>query len=276
MSTSLRGRVAVVTGGAGGIGGATATRLSEEGAKVVVVDLDEDGAREVAERLPGEATWVGADVAVEEEVDRYVAAAVERFGRIDMHHLNAGTPGSITGLEETESADFDRVMAVNVRGVFLGLRAAFRRYRVQGGGGAVVITGSIASTTGSDDLLAYHTSKHAVIGLMRCAAVAGGPIGIRVNAVAPGIVPTELFGDPGSDQPGSSGDMEQRASTTPLRRAGSAYEVASAVAFLLGEDSGYVNGAVVPIDGGATTVNPARPSGGAGRWEPPAREEAGR
>lgn len=269
MSNDLQGKVAVVTGGAGGIGGGAALRLSEEGAKVVVVDLDEDGARRVAEGLPGEAIGVGADVADEDAVDGYFTVAIERFGRIDLHHLNAGIPGGITSIEETSTEEFDRVMAVNVRGVFLGLRAAFRQYRVQGGGGAIVVTGSIASSTGSDDLLAYHTSKHAVLGLMRCAAVAGGPLGVRVNAVAPGIIPTELFGDPSSDEPGSSGDMEHRATTTPMRRAGGPDEVAGLVAFLLGEDATYVTGAVVSADGGATTINSLRPSGGAGRWTPP-------
>jgi NAD(P)-dependent dehydrogenase (short-subunit alcohol dehydrogenase family) len=269
MANGLSGRVAVVTGGAGGLGSASARRLSEEGAKVVVVDLDGDAAVRVAAGLEGEAIGVGGDVASEPDVEAYMDAALERFGRVDLHHLNAGIPGPFVSLEALTIEDFDRVMAVNVRGIFLGLRAAFRRYGEQEGGGAVVITGSIASLRGSDDLLAYHTSKHAVLGLMRSGAVHGGPLGVRVNAVAPGIVPTPLFAAAGAGQTGGAGDMAQRASTTPLRRAGRPEEIAGLVAFLLGDDASYLTGEVVSVDGGATTTNTLRPSGGAGRWEPP-------
>jgi NAD(P)-dependent dehydrogenase (short-subunit alcohol dehydrogenase family) len=263
----LAGKVAVVTGGAGGLGGAAARRLSSEGALVVVVDLDGARADEVAGSLPGEAAAVAADVALEEDVERYVAAAVERFGRIDLHHLNAGIPGSLAPLPEVATDDFDRVLAVNVRGMFLGLRAAFRRFAAQGGGGAIVTTGSIASLRGSADLFAYHASKHAVVGMTRSAAVYGGPLGVRVNAVAPGIVPTALFAGAG-DAVGGGSDMAARAATTPMRRPGTPEEVAALVAFLLSDDAAYITGEVVSVDGGATATNTLRPSGGAGAWDP--------
>jgi NAD(P)-dependent dehydrogenase (short-subunit alcohol dehydrogenase family) len=265
----LAGRVAIVTGGAGGIGGATARRLSAEGAHVVVVDLDGERAVEVAASLAGDALAVAADVALEEDVARYVTAAVERFGRIDLHHLNAGIPGTLAPLPDVPSADFDRVLAVNVRGMFLGLRAAFRQFAAQGSGGAIVTTGSIASLRGSADLFAYHASKHAVVGMTRSAAVYGGPLGVRVNAVAPGIVPTELFASAGGAAGGGS-DMVARAATTPLRRAGAPEEVAALVAFLLSDEAAYMTGEVVSIDGGATATNTLRPSGGAGAWDPAA------
>ena len=263
----LAGRVAIVTGGAGGIGGATAQRLSAEGASVAVVDLDGERAAEVAASLPGDAIAVAADVAVEADVERYAEATVERFGRIDLHHLNAGIPGTLAPLPDVASEDFDRVLAVNVRGMFLGLRAAFRRFAAQGGGGAIVTTGSIASLRGSADLFAYHASKHAVVGMTRSAAVYGGPLGVRVNAVAPGIVPTELFAG-ASDATGGGSDMVARAATTPLRRAGTPEEVAALVAFLLSDEAAYVTGEVVSVDGGATATNTLRPSGGAGAWDP--------
>jgi NAD(P)-dependent dehydrogenase (short-subunit alcohol dehydrogenase family) len=263
----MKDKVAVVTGGAGGIGSATARRLSQAGARVVVVDLDAARAEEVAAALPAEALAVQADVAVEDDVDRYVAAAVERFGRLDLHHLNAGIPGTLAPLPDVATDDFARVMAVNVNGTFFGLRAAFRQFERQGGGGAIVVTGSIASLRGSADLLAYHTSKHAVLGLARCAAVYGGPLGVRVNAIAPGIIPTELFAGSGAAVGGGS-DMVARAATTPMRRAGTPDEVAALVAFLLGDDAGYMTGEIVSVDGGATTTNTLRPSGGAGRWDP--------
>lgn len=262
----LDGQVAVVTGAAGGLGAATARRLSAEGARVVVVDVDGEGARRTAEGLPGEATWVAADVSREEDVDRYVAAAVDAFGRIDLHHLNAGISGPFAALPDLTVDDFDRVVAVNLRGPFLGLRAAFRRYRAQGGGGAVVLTASIASLRGSADLLPYQASKHGVLGLLRGAALYGGPLGVRVNAVAPGIVPTELFAaDAGAS--GGRDDMVRRAGTTPLRRAGTPDDVAGVVRFLLGPDAAYMTGEVVSVDGGATAVSTVRPSGGAGAWD---------
>ncbi len=191
---SLRGKVAVVTGAASGIGAAVTTMLAASGAKVVAVDVNGDGARTLAARAEGEILPVEADVSEETGVEAYTSAGVERFGRIDLYHLNAGIAGEQTSFADATAADFDRVMAVNVRGVFLGLREAFRRYAAQDTGGSIVVSASICSFGGGADLVAYHTSKHAIVGLMRAAAVTGGPIGVRVNAVAPGIVPTNLLG----------------------------------------------------------------------------------
>jgi NAD(P)-dependent dehydrogenase (short-subunit alcohol dehydrogenase family) len=270
----LAGRVAVVTGAAGGIGSATARRLSAEGVRVVAVDVNEEGARALAESLPQPSVWVGADVADEAGVARYVDAAVSRFGHIDFHHLNAGIAGSLAPLPGLTAEDFDRVMAVNVRGVFLGIREAFRQFAAQAGTpGAVVITASIGSLRGSADLLPYQTSKHAVLGILHGAAVYGGPLGIRVNAVAPGIVPTELFAAT-PDVPGGRDDMRRRASTTPLRRAGTGEDVAAVVAFLLSEDAAYITGEVISADGGASIVSSVRPSGGAGAWDTASHDAA--
>ena len=266
----LAGKVAVVTGAAGGLGGGSARRLAVEGARVVAVDIDGDGAERVAAEIGGVA--VAADVSREEDVERYLSVGVEHFGRIDLHHLNAGIPGSLDPLPALDVVGFERVLAVNVTSVFLGLRGAFRQYATQASGGAIVVTGSIASLRGSADLFAYHTSKHAVLGLARCAAVYGGPLGVRVNVVAPGIVPTELFAGAGGagGVVGGGSDMAQRATTTPLRRPGTPDEIGSVVAFLLSDDAAYMTGEVVSVDGGATTTNSLRPSGGAGRWDPAA------
>jgi NAD(P)-dependent dehydrogenase (short-subunit alcohol dehydrogenase family) len=271
--SGLRGldhQVAIVTGGGGGIGAASARRLAAEGARVVVVDTDEARARAVAESLPVPGAWVAADVSDETGVARYLDAAVSRFGRVDLHHLNAGIAGPLTALPDLTVGEFDRVMAVNVRGVFLGIQAAFRQFARQdqrpGSPGAMVITASIGSLRGSADLIPYQTSKHAVLGLLHGAAVYGGPLGIRVNAVAPGIVPTELFAAT-PDAPGGKDDMVRRASTTPLRRAGTPEDIASVVAFLLSADAAYLTGEVVSADGGASIVSSVRPSGGAGAWD---------
>lgn len=278
MLSGLEGKVAVVTGGAGGLGAASALRLSREGCRVAVVDLDEDGARKVAESLPGEAIAVRADVAVEEDVQRYLRDATEAFGRVDLHHLNAGIPGSVGALPDLAAEEFDRVMAVNVRGIFLGLRGAFRLFRSQApvaeqSPGSVVLTASIASLRGSADLIAYQTSKHAVLGLLRGAAMYGGPLGVRVNAVAPGIVPTTLFASaPGLASTGRE-DMIRRAASAPLRRAGTPDEIASVVAFLLSDEASYMAGEVVSVDGGSAIMSTVRDSGGAGAWDFTALDE---
>jgi NAD(P)-dependent dehydrogenase (short-subunit alcohol dehydrogenase family) len=251
-------RVAVVTGAGSGIGAATARLLSAAGADVVVVDVDGDAARRTVAGLPGRAVAVAADVSREEDVDRYLETAVEAFGAVHLHHLNAGVAGSSTALPDLEMADFDRVLAVNLRGPFLGLRGAFRQYRRQGAGGAVVLTASIASLRGSHDLLPYQISKNGLLGAVRGGAMYGGPIGVRVNAVAPGLVPTGL----------ASEDLVRRGRTVPQRRTGTPEEVAAAVAYLLGDAASYVNGAVLSVDGGAAAVSSVRASGGAGAWDP--------
>ena len=267
------GKIALVTGAGSGLGRASAERLSAEGASVVVVDISGDSAEAVAKSLPTEAIAVQADVSDEQQVLRYMNAAVSRFGQIDLYHLNAGIFGTFAQLTELQLEDFERVISVNVIGQFLGLREAFRQFAKQGTRGTVVVTGSIAGLTGSADLMPYTTSKHAVHGLVRSAAAYGGPLGIRVNAVAPGIVPTDLFAAAASAT-GGKNDMEQRASTTPLRRAGTVAEIAGVTAFLLSDDSAYITGQVVSADGGATIVNTVRPAGGAGAWDPSPVDEA--
>jgi NAD(P)-dependent dehydrogenase (short-subunit alcohol dehydrogenase family) len=266
VTDALEGRVAVVTGAARGLGAASARRLAEEGAHVVAVDVDGDGVQEVAESLRTPSIGVEADVSVEAAVEAYMQAGLTAFGRVDLHHLNAGLFGTFDRLPDVGVDDFRRVIDVNVVGQFLGVRAAFRQYERQHSGGAIVLTASIASLTGSADLLPYQTSKHATLGLLRGAAVYGGPLGVRVNAVAPGIVPTDLFGA-AADVVGGKNDMERRASTTPLRRAGTPEEIADVACFLLSDRSSYVTGQALAADGGASIVNGVRPSGGAGAWD---------
>jgi NAD(P)-dependent dehydrogenase (short-subunit alcohol dehydrogenase family) len=255
--SSIEGSVAVVTGGAGGIGEAVVRTLAGRGARVAIVDADAAAAEALAAELGGDALAIAADVSSESDVERYTEEAVRRFGRIDLYHLNAGIAGRPAFLPEATVEEFDRVLAVNVRGVFLGLRAAFRRYAVQESSGAIAITASICSFGGGADLVAYHTSKHALLGLMRSAAVYGGPLGIRVNAVAPGVVPTNLL-PPAGTATGTAAPSA-RSRLAPLRRAGTTAEVAEVVAFLLDDTSSFVTGSVYSVDGGAIAVNPVRP-----------------
>lgn len=266
MAQRFDNQVVVVTGAGSGLGRASAIRLSSEGAHVVAVDINRETVQGVVDHLPTKSIAVEADISDELAVQRYMERAVEEFGRVDLYHLNAGIFGSFATPVNLGVDEFDEVMRVNVRGQFFGLRSAFRQYQTQASVGAICVTASIASLAGSADLLAYQTSKHAVVGLIHGTAVYGGPLGIRVNGVAPGIVPTELFAGAASTK-GGKNDMVQRASTTPLRRAGSAEEIAGVVAFLLSEDSAYMTGQVVSADGGASIVNTVRPSGGAGAWD---------
>ena len=260
------GKVAVVTGAAGGLGAASARRLAREGASIVAVDIDGDRLEQLAGSLPSPSLAVVGDVSAEADVDRYMQAALDRFGSVDLHHLNAGIPGPPAALPDLTAADFDRVVAVDLRSVFLGLRAAFRDARARGTRPCIVVTASIASLRGSADLFAYHAAKHGVAGMVKAAALYGGPLGIRVNGVAPGIIPTDLFaGDAGAVS--GRDDMVRRAATTPLRRAGTSEEVAGVVAFLFSEEAAYMTAALVSVDGGAAAVSVVRPSGGAGAWD---------
>jgi NAD(P)-dependent dehydrogenase (short-subunit alcohol dehydrogenase family) len=242
------------------MGAATAARLSDEGASVVAVDINAEGAGAVAGSLPGPAIAVGADVSLEADVDRYVEAAVERFGRIDLHHLNAGIGGSLLPLPDVTVEEFDRIVAVDLRSVFLGLRAAFRQYRLQGSGGAIVTTASVAGLRASADIVPYQAAKHGVIGLTSSAAVYGGPLGVRANSIAPGIVPTGLLDEYPDPEAQRRWAITRAKNAAPLERMGTVEEVAALVAFLLSDESGYVTGQVIPIDGGATVTNTTRPA----------------
>ncbi len=266
MTERFAGMTAVVTGAGGGLGRASAELLASEGAHIVAVDINRSAVEDVVANLATKSIAVEADVADEAAVAHYMEEATATFGRVDLYHLNAGIFGSFAAFPDLSANEFDRVMDVNVRGQFLGLRAAFRQFRVQESVGSIVVTASIASLRGSADLLAYQTSKHASAGLIHGAAMYGGPLGIRVNGVAPGIVPTDLFAAAATTT-GGKNDMERRASTTPLRRAGRAEEIATVVAFLLSSDASYVAGQILSVDGGATIMNTVRPSGGAGAWD---------
>jgi NAD(P)-dependent dehydrogenase (short-subunit alcohol dehydrogenase family) len=266
---TLRGltdRVVIVTGGAGGIGAAVASRMSAEGASVVVVDLDGEAAAATAATLPGPALSVAADVGDAADVDGYMTAAVERFGRVDAVHLNAGYAGPLAPLARTDLAQFDAMMRVNVRGAFLGLRAAISRMLEQGTGGAVLVTSSGLGATGAQGWGAYAASKHAAIGLVRCAALDHARDGIRVNALLPGFVDTAMvrIGERGvaSDRAAARELLE---SVIPLGRYGEPEEMAGAAAWLLSEESAYVTGQLFKIDGGldAGAFALARPSAAA-------------
>lgn len=255
-------RVAFVTGAAHGIGRASARRLLEDGYTVVAVDVDLDGARETVANAGASALALAADISDPGQVAAAFTNAVDAFGRLDAFHLNAGIVSSLTPLDDVGLDEFDQVMRVNVRGTFVCMQEVFRHCRRHSSNASVVVTGSIHGHRSATDLVAYQLSKHALVGLVGAAAVEGAARGIRVNGVAPGVIPTARDDDVRED-------MRRRSVTTPIGRAGTEREVAEVVAFLLSDASAYIVGQMLAVDGGASIVNTVRPSGGAGQWRPP-------
>jgi 3alpha(or 20beta)-hydroxysteroid dehydrogenase len=248
------GRVVMVTGAAGGIGQASVRRFLDEGARVVAVDLERSRLEELRS-LGGDALHpVVADVTRGEEVRRAVAEGAERFGGIDALFNNAGIEGVVATLDLYPEDVFDRVLAVNVRGVFLGIKHVVPELRRRGGG-VIVNTASVAGLIGEPSIPAYVASKHAVVGLTRSAAIAFGPENIRVNAVCPAPIETRMMR---SLESGLSPDDPQTVKKLleeriPQGRYGTPEEVSAVVTFLCSDDARYVNGGIYSVDGGMTT-----------------------
>ncbi|WP_375387047.1 SDR family NAD(P)-dependent oxidoreductase [uncultured Amnibacterium sp.] len=254
------GGAALITGAASGMGAAFARHVVEHGGRVVLVDRDAGPVRALADELGPKALAVAADVADESSAAAATAAGLERFGSIDRYFLNAGI-GSATPLIDETVEGFDRIIAVDLRGVFLGLRAALRHARDSGRPAAVVVTASTAGLSGSD-LAAYSAAKHGAIALVRTAAVEGAPLGVRVNAIAPGSIGTPLMAAMEARLGGGPRAAALLHATTPLGRAqgryGTAEEVAAVVDFLLGPAASWITGTVVPVDGGVLATDPYR------------------
>jgi NAD(P)-dependent dehydrogenase (short-subunit alcohol dehydrogenase family) len=214
-----------------------------------MVDRAAEALRERAGALPG-ALPVVADTSREADVDSYVEQAVERHGRVDLFFNNAGIEGRWAPMTELSVDDFDSVMAVNARGVFLGLRAVLRVMKPQRSG-AIVNTASMAGIRGGAVNAPYVASKHAVVGLTRCAALEGAPYGIRVNAIAPGHIDTRMARDLTAqlDPDDPQGMYERIAASVPLGRYGTAEEVANLAVWLLSDEASYLSGSTHLIDG---------------------------
>ncbi|MGW1785643.1 SDR family NAD(P)-dependent oxidoreductase [Streptomyces sp. NPDC002143] len=249
----LAGKVALVTGAASGIGASTARRLSAEGAQVVLVDRDAAGAGSVAKELPGDTLALGGDIGSDDDMTSVFDRAASRFGHVDLYHLNAGIAGEVATFEALATEDFDEVIRINLRGVFLGLKHAFRVLHAQGTGGSIVLTSSVAGIRGAPRMPAYSASKHGIIGLAKSGAVEGAAMGIRVNAVAPGLIDTAMQTGPGGVGGSTPGPGTL---TNPSNRLGTADEVAALVVFLLSDEAPFITGTIVAIDGGATADSP--------------------
>jgi NAD(P)-dependent dehydrogenase (short-subunit alcohol dehydrogenase family) len=245
----LRGKVAVITGGAGSIGAATARLFVAEGARVVVTDVDARAVDELAAGLGDHVAAHAGDVTDSADVAAAVELAVERFGGLDVAFANAGVFGAIADVAEYPEDVFDRVLAVNVRGTFLLARHALAVMR---DGGCLILNSSVVGLTSDPGICAYATSKHALVGLMRTAAKEVAGRGIRVNTLHPGPVDNRFQR---AIEVTATGMAEREAAAAfetmiPLGRHARPDEIAAAALFLAGDESAFLTGAAVPVDGG--------------------------
>jgi NAD(P)-dependent dehydrogenase (short-subunit alcohol dehydrogenase family) len=247
----LKGKVAIVTGAANGIGRATAKLFVHEGARVVLADRDR-AVIDVA-RAPGDdvAAGIVADVSSEVDTIAIVNRALERFDGVDILFANAGIEGTVAPLASQTVEDFDRLMAINVRGTFLGIKHAAPRMAARGGG-SIVVTSSIAGVIGSAGLGPYVASKHAVIGLVKTAALELAPLGVRVNTVNPGPIENRMMRSIEEQAaPGAAAAVKEKfLGMVPLHRYGTNEEIARLVLFLASDEASYCTGNVYVADGG--------------------------
>jgi meso-butanediol dehydrogenase/(S,S)-butanediol dehydrogenase/diacetyl reductase len=255
----LDNKTVVVTGGGRGIGRGIATRLAQEGANVVIADIDADGATAAAAAIASAtgsaALGVACDVTERAGQQAAIATAVERFGRLDIMFNNAGISQTARFLDTTEE-DYDRIMRVNARGVFLGTQEAAEQFKRQGGGGKIVNTASIAGKSGFPLFAAYSASKFAVIGLTQAGARALAEDGITVNAFCPGVVTTELWeqldgefiaiGE--TEKPGEA--LESFGAGILVGRLSTPDDITGLALFLASPDSDYITGQAINVDGG--------------------------
>ncbi len=252
MEGRLSGKSAIITGAASGIGRAAALVFAREGARVIVADVSEDGGRQTVEIVRdkgGEAQFFRCDVARAADADALVAAAVKAYGRLDCAFNNAGIAGTQRKTADYEEDEWDRVMAINLKGVWLCLRAEIRQFVAQRSSGAIVNTASAAGLVASHSMPAYTAAKHGVVGLTKCAALEYARAGIRINDVCPGVVDTPLVAGMIAQQPKLASRLDQ---VEPVGRKARPEEIAEAVVWLCSDAASFVTGASISVDGGLT------------------------
>lgn len=249
----FQGKVAIITGGARGIGRACAERFLAEGAKVVIADVDAARLNETAAEIgtPDRVLAIVTDVSQKPQVDALITNAVAAFGRLDIMVNNAGIAQVKDFLDITE-ADYDRVLSINLKGVFLGVQAAARQLIAQGHGGVIINMSSINSGLANPNLATYAISKGGINQVTSTAAVSFAPHNIRVCGVGPGTIGTEMIEGAFTNR---AGGRETILSRTPLGRLGRPDEIASVVAFLASDDASYFTGETIYPDGGRRILN---------------------
>lgn len=248
----LNAKVTLVTGAASGIGRASARALSQAGARVVVADRDESGGKETVkliEAAGGEAVFHRVDIAKCDEVDALIAAIVARYGRLDCAFNNAGAEAPQMAFHETLESDWDRCVAINLKGAWACMKAELRQMVTQSEGGVIVNTSSLGGLIAVPDNCAYAAAKHGVIGLTKTAAVEYAKRSIRVNAICPGITRTPMIERLIAEKP----DLFQKI-LPPMGRAGEPEEIAGLVVFLCSSAASFINGQAIAVDGAALAV----------------------
>jgi len=246
----LENKVAIITGGAGSIGKTTAKLFLSQGAKVLLVDLKEDALKEAVDELGSQdVKYSAADVTSAADVQRYVGEAVKAFGKIDIFFNNAGIEGVVKPVVDYPEDVFDKVIAVNVKGVWLGNKYVLPQMN---DGGSVILTSSVAGITGSPNVSPYIASKHAVVGMMRNLAIESAPRKIRVNTINPSPVDNRMMRSlEAGYAPGEAEAMKKEfEKAIPLGRYADPEEIAQLVLFLAGDDSRFITGTTQVIDGG--------------------------
>jgi NAD(P)-dependent dehydrogenase (short-subunit alcohol dehydrogenase family) len=251
MAGLLHGKVALITGAASGIGRATAIAAAREGAKVLVVDAVPAGEDTVKliKQAGGEAAFHKCDVTRAAEVEATVAAAVKLFGRLDCAHNNAGIIGKSLHTADDTEENFDRIIAVDLKGVWLCMKYEILQMLKQGARGAIVNTASAAGLVGSHGQPAYTAAKHGVIGLTKVAALEYARHDIRVNSVCPGVIDTAMVAEMVTGHPRL---RDRLISVEPIRRMGKPEEIGEAVVWLMSDYASFVTGASLPVDGAMT------------------------